>query len=100
MSTDTVLVKKKTARRKNRFLRKLFRVLIVLVLILAIIAAAVYFYSQYTQTHYLIRFYQETSGKVSDNIRIAVVSDIHNREYGENNETLISDIRALKPDLI
>ena len=100
MSTDTVLVKKKTARRKNRFLRKFFRVLIVLVLILAIITAAVYFYSQYTQTHYLIRFYQETSGKVSDNIRIAVVSDIHNREYGENNETLISDLRALKPDLI
>ena len=100
MSTDTVLKKKQTAKRKNRFLRKFFRVLIVLVLILAIITAAVYFYSQYTQTHYLIRFYQETSGKVSDNIRIAVVSDIHNREYGENNETLISDIRALKPDLI
>ena len=100
MSTDTVLVKKQSTRRKNRFLRKLFRVLIVLVLILAIIAAAVFFYSQYTQTHYRIRFYQETSGKVSDNIRIIVVSDIHNREYGENNETLISDICALKPDLI
>ncbi len=34
------------------------------------------------------------------NIRIAVISDIHNRVYGENNEILISDLRALKPDLI
>ena len=34
------------------------------------------------------------------NIRIAVISDIHNRVYGENNEILTSDLRALKPDLI
>lgn len=31
---------------------------------------------------------------------IAVVSDLHNREYGEHNGALLSDLRALKPDLI
>ena len=62
--------------------------------------AAVFLYAQYTKTHYKISYYQEISGKVSGNIRIAVISDIHNREYGENNEVLISDLRALKPDLI
>ena len=57
-------------------------------------------YALYYRTHYTINFYQETSKKVSRNIRIAVISDIHNREYGENNEELISDLQALKPDLI
>ena len=65
-----------------------------------ITGAAVFLYAQYTKTHYKISYYQEISGKISGNIRIAVISDIHNREYGENNETLISDLRALKPDLI
>ena len=51
-------------------------------------------------SHFKISFYQEVSRKVSDNIRVAVISDIHNREYGESNEVLISDLRDLKPDLI
>ena len=91
---------KQVAKQKHRFLRIFLRILITLVLIAAIISTAVLIYSRYTQTHYRIRFYQETSGKVSGNIRIAVIADIHNREYGEHNGTLISDIRALDPDLI
>ena len=91
---------KQAAKQKHRFLRIFLRILITLVLIAAIISTAVLIYSRYTQTHYRIRFYQETSGKVSGNIRIAVIADIHNREYGEHNGTLISDIRALDPDLI
>ena len=100
MNTETVPEKKQRAKKNHRFLRIFLRVLIVLILLTAIISAAVFTYSRYTQTHYRIRFYQETSGKVSDNIRIVVVSDLHNREYGENNGTLIADIRALDPDLI
>ncbi len=70
-------------------------------LILAIVAgAAVFFYARYTRTHYTIKFYQETSRKLSRNIRLAVISDIHNREYGEGSAALIADISALDPDLI
>ena len=100
MKTESVPGMKKAAKQKHRFLRIFLRILIVLVLLTAIISAAVFIYSRYTQTHYRISFYQETSGKVSGNIRLAVISDIHNREYGENNGTLIADIRALDPDLI
>ena len=87
-------------KKKFRFLRVLACILIT-VLVLAIgTCGAVYLYARYTKTHYTITFYQETSMKVSQNIRLAVISDIHNREYGEGNATLISDIRALHPDLI
>ena len=87
---------KKKRRPKSIFLR----ILTLLLLLTLIFGAAASIFALYTKTHYKIHFYQETSKKVSANIRIAVISDIHNREYGENNETLLSDLRTLKPDLI
>ncbi len=68
--------------------------------LILICVTALCLYASYTKTHYKITFYQERSAKVSGNIRIAVISDIHNREYGENNETLLADLVSLKPDLI
>ena len=88
---------KKTGKKKHRIL---LRVLAVLLVLAVIVCAAGFLSALYSKTHYKITFYQETSKKVSDNVRIAVISDIHIREYGANNEKLISDIRSLKPDLI
>ena len=89
-----------TGKRKRGIGRVLLRILAFLIVLAIIIGAVVYCYALYTKPHYKIRFYQETSRKVSDNVRIAVISDIHNREYGENSQTLISDMEDLKPDLI
>ncbi len=87
-------------KKKSRIFKILARIVIVLLMLAIGIGAAVFFYARYTKTHYTITFYQKASKKVSQNIRLAVISDIHNREYGEGNATLISDIQALKPDLI
>ncbi len=100
MKTETAAEPKETARKKHRFPGVLLRILAVFLILALILGTAVYFYGRYTKTHYVINFYQETSKKVSGNIRIAVLSDIHNREFGDNNEVLISDLRALKPDLV
>jgi hypothetical protein len=91
---------KKTSLKTHSIQGVLSRILAVLLLLVIIIGAAVSIYGLYTRTHYKTTFYLETSPKVSADIRIAVISDIHNREYGENNEKLISEIRSLKPDLI
>ena len=100
MTNKTTTEAKETGKKKHAAQRGRLRVLIfVLVLVLAI-GAALTFYGRYTQTHYRTSFYRETSEKVSGDIRLAVISDIHNREYGENNAVLISDLQALKPDLI
>ena len=87
---------KETRKKKNRILKILLCFFCILVFLFVVVSL----YAGYTKTHYKISFYQESSKKVSADIRIAVISDIHDREYGENNETLISDLRALKPDLI
>ena len=90
----------KAPGKKRGFPGVLLRILIVLLILTLIVGTPVFIYGLYTRTHYKITFYQETSRKVSGNVRLVVVSDIHNREYGENSETLLADLRALKPDLI
>lgn len=90
----------KQKKKLSKPLRIILSICIIIVVVAVAVCGGVYFYWQYTKTHYEISFYQITSKKVSRNIRFVVISDIHNREYGENNELLISDIRSLKPDLI
>ncbi len=96
-SSDGAAIK---GKRGFRFWRALGRMLILLLALAIGIGSAVYFYSDYTRTHYKITFYQKTSRKLSRNVRLAVIADLHNREYGEGNARLISDISALDPDLI
>ena len=47
-------------------------------------------------------FYHLYSPKVTagENIRVVVLSDLHNREFGPDNEDLLERIAALEPDLI
>ena len=87
-------------RKKRRALRSLLFALIFLLALALGAFAAVGLYAKYTRTHYEITFFQESSNKVSRNIRLAVLADVHGREYGEGNETLVSDLRMLKPDVI
>ena len=50
--------------------------------------------------NFTVSFYQIRSDKVSNNIRIVELADLHNTEYGEGNCKLIEKIKLLKPDLI
>lgn len=50
-----------------------------------------------------VTHYEVTSDKLPisfDNYKIAVVSDVHNAEYGENNSRLIALIEKQEPDMI
>ena len=87
-------------KKKARPLKALARVLAVLLAAAAAAGAAVFAYAGYTKTHYAVTFYRETTGKLKGNVRLAVISDIHDREYGEGSSRLVSDIRGLAPDLI
>ena len=50
--------------------------------------------------NFTVTFYQLRSDKVSDNIRIIELADLHNKEYGKNNEKLVGKIKELHPDMI
>ena len=100
MESTPVKDTKGTEKHKHRFLKVCVRIAVILLLLALICGAVMAGYALHYRSHYKISFYQETSPKVSCSIRIAVISDIHNREYGEHNAALLSDLRALKPDLI
>lgn len=87
-------------KKGHRFLKAVAYVLLFLLVFAIVTGGIVFFYARYTKTHYEVTFYQESSQKVSGNVRIAVISDLHNREYGDDNSTLLSDLKSLKPDLI
>lgn len=45
-------------------------------------------------------FYQVGTVKAPDSVRVVQLSDLHNTEYGKNNEQLVERLAALQPDLI
>lgn len=47
-----------------------------------------------------VTFYQVQSSKVSNSIRIAVISDLHLKEFGKDNIKLVNQITELHPDII
>ena len=86
----------KTPRKKRRVWKVLLCVLLALVILMgAIVVGNVIANRSFTTT-----FYQITSDKVSDNIRIVELSDLHNNEFGEKNGSLVERIASLHPDLI
>ena len=54
----------------------------------------------YDNTQLEKSFYQIQSNKVVDNMRIVCISDMHLKEFGANNEKLVTEIKNLSPDII
>ena len=49
---------------------------------------------------FVVTFYEIEDKKIDNRIRIVQLSDLHVKEYGENNSDLVNEIIRLKPDLI
>ena len=88
-------VKANDARRRKR--RKVF---LAIVIILAAALVLTLVVNIIINRNFKVTFYQIRSDKVSDNIRIIELSDLHDREYGKDNAKLVGKIRDLNPDLI
>lgn len=74
----------------------------IIVGILIILAVIITIRVLYELRSLKITNYEIESGKIASgkNIRLAVLTDLHNREYGDNNEKLTSLTRSVKPDYI
>lgn len=82
---------------KRYFKGKLLRTIGALVIIALIVNLCV---NLVKNRDFTVTFYQVRSDKVSDNIRIAVLADLHNNEFGDENSKLVDKIKSLHPDLI
>ena len=86
--------------RRRWWQNRLLQLLATLVLLCGVAAAGLKVYADYTNSHFQVTFYQVTSSHVSEKLRILFLSDLHLREYGENNSELIQTVQELDPDLI
>lgn len=80
---------------KKKF--KVFPIVISTVLSIIIILIAYIIANQYiiTTSEYAIE-----SDRVKSDIKIAVISDLHNMDFGNNNKLIVDKIKKEKPDLI
>ena len=93
-------MRKKTAQKESRnkpLWQKIVKI-VALVLVVAIVATVGV--NIILNRNFTVSFYQVRSDKVTDNIRVVELADLHNATYGKDNEKLVAKVRALKPDLI
>ena len=83
------------ARRKRR---KWLTMLISCLLLLFIVGGIAY--EIHLNQDFETTYYQLESEKLNTTIKIAVLSDLHDKEYGTDNSELIEAIRKEQPDLI
>ena len=77
------------------------RILIVLLAILLVFAVGWIVCLKVTEkASFVDTFYQIEDEKIQSPIRIVLLTDLHLREFGENNCELIDEIARLKPDMI
>ena len=97
--SDTKRGKNGRKRKKRKGLGRFITPAILLCIVIALIAG-VLLNIKYCKENFEVNFYQVESNHVTSNIRIAVISDVHLSEYGEDNSELVEAVKALEPDLI
>ena len=51
-------------------------------------------------SHFVVTFYEVEDEKIENHMRIALLTDLHLREYGKDNSELVNEIKKLDPDII
>lgn len=71
--------------------------LIAVIAVILIIAFPVWYYNNFS-----VRITEETvtNKKIDEEIKIAVISDLHGYNFGKNNSKIIDSVKELSPDLI
>lgn len=90
----------KQYKKHNKCKSKAVRIVLFSALFLVVALALTVGINILINRNFTVSFYQIRSDKVSDNIRIIELSDLHNKEYGTDNSKLIGKIKDLNPDLI
>lgn len=81
-------------QNKSRYMRK--KVLLISILVLGIaLSISIWLSSNYlTVTEYSVEM------EIEENIRIVHLTDLHSKEFGEDNKELVEKVTELSPDLI
>lgn len=75
--------------------------IVIIVLSLCIVAAGLAVFIHYgLDDSLIVRNYTLCDERISGNVRIALISDLHSRYYGENQKEIIGILENEKPDIV
>lgn len=72
----------------------------ILIVLIAIIALALLWVALYDSNRFVVRSHKVTDSRIRKPCRAVVLSDLHNKRYGKDNERLLAAIRLQEPDFI
>lgn len=79
-------------------MKKPVKIFCLVFVVCAVLGAAVFFFG--VSEELTVKKYEIDAPEISNNIRIAFVSDLHSNSYGENMKQLIDEIDRQKPDIL
>ena len=83
------------------FINKKFKRKIIYLLLALLIICFICIYEIYISYNSLeVNNYSITNSKIDDSINVAIISDLHDNQLGENNKELIDKINSQSPDII
>lgn len=56
--------------------------------------------SEYEKRHFSVEEFEIVSGKIKEEKAFVFLSDLHNQEFGKNNEKLLQAIDEVRPDMV
>lgn len=89
-------MKKLRRRKRQRIIKSMILLTILFALCVFVTAKSVLIDNKQIE----ITNYKLVSDKINTSIRLVIMSDLHNSEFGEKNEQLVSRIKTLEPDII
>lgn len=95
IENQEILTEVPAGRKKNTG-RRLITILVIIAVFLGLCSGLVIYQNNQLEKS----FYQVKSSKVVDNIRIVCIADMHLKQFGVNNEKLVTEITKLSPDII
>ena len=84
------------AGKKKKKGGKLIAILVIIAVFLGLCSGLVIYQNNQLEKS----FYQVKSSKVVDNIRIVCIADMHLKQFGVDNDKLVTEITKLSPDII
>lgn len=76
-------------------------ILIIVILIITLIAGMLLGFEIYRSNYTLeVSNYEVSSPNITNDVRMVLLADLHNREFGTGNEQLLSLVRQQNPDII
>lgn len=72
----------------------------ILITIAGIVMVILFWVMLYDSNRFVIKKYETVDGRIKKPCRAVLLTDLHNKRYGKNNEKLLAAIRGQNPDFI